>query len=1051
MDDEYDYKLAGLHRVSDELDRAQISTFTKWINYHLETYLMLDEHPQYIKVVLRANLRQEFSNLVSINTRSSVIGNNHSSSDLLVKDLFEDLKDGVLLCHLIEVLTGEILPINKRKELKRVHHISNLTTALGALRRRGLDLVNNNPADIADGNPRIICGLIWQMILHFQIENNVQLLREWGFELNFAGSPSTSKVDGGGSPLSKLRVGRLKAPVDRVVLRWVNAQLAGPYNIKLADMDKSWCDGIAFNALIHRVRPELVDMGLVRRNSPKDNLEQAFRLSKEYLHIRPLLNVEDMLCEKPDKRSVITYVSQFIRTIKYLQPITTSPSLESHSLIAWIEVALNTLRSFHGPLYERYQTYAFLRQQYFEHQSVYFSIREHADTLPRDEWNRIEIDWKKIEDLLSEWNNSLKTEMPKKLADLVQWLCAAEQILRNAVEISADDSHLSLSNINKSISRYEIHFSDFPLRLKQFQCLYLSRRVDELEINSEVLEPLNIRFDTLVVDAPRHLQYLHRLQARYQLLSSVEALNQKMECWKSSDSAAAVQKSIKEYKIEADSVPAKRFEGLLTHLRVIYNEASEEDFDSIIKECHDVSAEAVKKFKQMLSNLDELAIFWEGFENFAAKIEERIARSERDRHFVIDKTDKELLRCCEKAFDGIASIASHRAQTVAKDRLSDLRKRLDDREKKQTSILEEASPAKLMKMALPVEESLTATTASGQDPELVRLQKWLFTARKLLSHVITDVNSLEKTMNEMMNCQRELQSVERERLVLLKIRNVNSEQADEYRKLRSDLLVRMQQIKSVRPLFLSFYKHYDNFSSWLNAEGNHYQEDEKKSEIINHLVFLLETFSRNEYSSWINCDSMRCKLDELKHRIETALVAKLLRDKRKLLTNIVEKWRDVSAWCDAIAEIDNRLEIFSEDVYDEECKHQRVQLEGIWQQKIHIIKKLQSIYHEAELLRCRLTKVVRFRDLLHLTVEVGKLRDRCMQTADIGLASIRDDCLENIAKNLETPIAEAFSWEEKRIRELSMVHESDVKLALETLCQIFTLNIAMFSLHMMQM
>ncbi|VDN44722.1 unnamed protein product [Gongylonema pulchrum] len=32
----------------------------------------------------------------------------HSSSGL-VKDLFEDLKDGVLLCHLIEVLTGEAL------------------------------------------------------------------------------------------------------------------------------------------------------------------------------------------------------------------------------------------------------------------------------------------------------------------------------------------------------------------------------------------------------------------------------------------------------------------------------------------------------------------------------------------------------------------------------------------------------------------------------------------------------------------------------------------------------------------------------------------------------------------------------------------------------------------------------------------------------------------------------------------------------------------------------------------------------------------------------
>lgn len=59
----------------------------------------------------------------------------------------------------------------------------------------------------------------------------MQLLKEWGFELEVASGPSTSKTgEGGTSPLGKLphrlRIGRLKAPVERVVLRWVNAQLA---------------------------------------------------------------------------------------------------------------------------------------------------------------------------------------------------------------------------------------------------------------------------------------------------------------------------------------------------------------------------------------------------------------------------------------------------------------------------------------------------------------------------------------------------------------------------------------------------------------------------------------------------------------------------------------------------------------------------------------------------------------------------------------------------------------------------------------------------------
>lgn len=48
-----------------------------------------------------------------------------------------------------------------------------------------------------------------------------------------------------------------------------------PYNINLTDMDKSWRDGIAFNALIHRIKPDLVDMDIVYQNTPKVNLEQV--------------------------------------------------------------------------------------------------------------------------------------------------------------------------------------------------------------------------------------------------------------------------------------------------------------------------------------------------------------------------------------------------------------------------------------------------------------------------------------------------------------------------------------------------------------------------------------------------------------------------------------------------------------------------------------------------------------------------------------------------------------------------------------------------------
>ncbi|EJD76228.1 hypothetical protein LOAG_16762 [Loa loa] len=992
--------------------------------------------------------------------------NRHSSSEL-VEDLFEDLRDGVLLCHLIEVLTGEALPVNKAKESKRVHHISNLTTALAALRRRGLDLVNNNPADIANGNPRIICGLIWQMILHFQIETNVQLLKEWGFELELANSPSTSRIGNGNSPFGKLpyqlRVGHLKAPVDRVILRWVNAQLARPYNIKLTDMDKSWRDGVAFNALIHRVRPELVDMDIVYRSTPKANLQQAFRLAKEHLHIRPLLDVEDMLCDKSDKRSVITYVSQFIRTLKHLRPIATYPVIDDHSLITWMEDTLSILRSsVSTSLYDQYQRYLSLRKQYFEHRSAYYSLREHASTLPEGEWNQIETSWKRIGEQLEDWSHSLECELPEKLSELAQWLSTAEQMIQNPVDVRMDDVQLSLSNINESISHHKIHFSEFPYRSERFQSIYLSRRVDEREVAVELLEPLKIRFNALAAAAPCRLQYLYRMQAHYQLLSNADTLNQKMERWKSSDSAAAIQKSMKEYKMEADSAPAKKFKRLLTHLKEVYSEASLKETDYVIKQCEDASLETVEKFQHLKSHLDELFKFWRDFENTTAKIEERIARLERDKHSLIGEDDKELLVHCERIRDGIARFANNQVQQVVSSRLSELKKRFNTVKLKipvkvGIHLQENALSEKLLrtKVTLSGRENVATSTLDAQGLGQSRLQKWLIMARQQMSTVVIDLNSLEQAINQVVNCLREVQEVENERMALLKTRSTNSDQsAGEYRKLRSDLQILLQRMKNVRPLFLSFEKNYKNLLHWLNnQEDEKENEESEKSDMISHMAFLLETLSRNEYREWIDCDCLQHRLDELKYRmkerkkqlveaVESAEIATrtaALTKKKKLLEQSVESWADIKTWVDNITEIDSHLEfIFSTAnstsiPVSDEFNSEKKRLQKEWQQKTEAIAELQMIHDAIEILRNKLVENPRLSELIFLNAEINNLSRQCMNVVDPSVTGLRNCYLKEIEEELRTAITESFSRAEQRVIELSAVGETDVRLAVDIL------------------
>ena len=57
----------------------------------------------------------------------------------------------------------------------RFHAIQNVETALRFLRYKEIKLVNIRGEDIVDGNPKLTLGLIWTIILHFQVGTKVTI------------------------------------------------------------------------------------------------------------------------------------------------------------------------------------------------------------------------------------------------------------------------------------------------------------------------------------------------------------------------------------------------------------------------------------------------------------------------------------------------------------------------------------------------------------------------------------------------------------------------------------------------------------------------------------------------------------------------------------------------------------------------------------------------------------------------------------------------------------------------------------------------------------
>ena len=67
---------------------------------------------------------------------------------------------------------------------------------------------------------------------------------------------------------------------------------AGYANVDIRNFTTSWRDGLAFNALIHKHRPDLIDYNKLTKVQPVQNLNNAFNVAEQKLGLMKLLDPE---------------------------------------------------------------------------------------------------------------------------------------------------------------------------------------------------------------------------------------------------------------------------------------------------------------------------------------------------------------------------------------------------------------------------------------------------------------------------------------------------------------------------------------------------------------------------------------------------------------------------------------------------------------------------------------------------------------------------------------------------------------------------------------
>ncbi|XP_031648054.1 plectin isoform X15 [Oncorhynchus kisutch] len=314
--------------IEDERDRVQKKTFTKWVNKHL------------------------------IKSQSQVT------------DLYEDLRDGHNLISLLEVLSGETLArerdvvrnlrLPREKGRMRFHKLQNVQIALDFLKHRQVKLVNIRNDDIADGNPKLTLGLIWTIILHFQVSYSI----------------SDIQVNGQSDDMS----------AKEKLLMWSQRMVDGYQGIRCDNFTTSWRDGKLFSAVIHKHQPRLIDMSKVYRQTNVQNLEYAFNVAETDLGVTRLLDPEDVDVPHPDEKSIITYVSSLYDAM----PRDVQDGIQANELeLRWTEY---------------YELVTIIRQ-WISHHVVIFGERRFPGS-----YEEIEILWR-------QFLKFKETELPAKEAD----------------------------------------------------------------------------------------------------------------------------------------------------------------------------------------------------------------------------------------------------------------------------------------------------------------------------------------------------------------------------------------------------------------------------------------------------------------------------------------------------------------------------------------------------------------------------------------------------------------------------------------------------------
>ncbi|XP_013109625.2 filamin-C isoform X2 [Stomoxys calcitrans] len=212
---------------------------------------------------------------IQANTFRNWVNEHLRPTGMQVHDWATDFCDGTCLCALVENLqTRPLKPAWNRRPANQHHYLENVATALKSIEADHIKLVNIGNTDIVNGNIKLILGLIWSLIVRYQI-------------------------------------GRSKFPPRKLMLAWLQAALP---ECKITNLTTDWNSGVNLAALLDYCKPGLFPHW--RSMDPSQsvrNCTNAMNLAQSEFGVPKVLEPEYLASPWLDELSGMTYLSYFMK------------------------------------------------------------------------------------------------------------------------------------------------------------------------------------------------------------------------------------------------------------------------------------------------------------------------------------------------------------------------------------------------------------------------------------------------------------------------------------------------------------------------------------------------------------------------------------------------------------------------------------------------------------------------------------------------------------------------------------------------------------------